>query len=114
MDESSSKSSVKKKDLDAIINTVNMAVGAGIAAAIAATSKTNVAEAGRIEKRIEELNAKFDRLSEQLKGLQPALPQQQKIEVGAAPKEAEKKENAQQKPQDVIYVRKSSEFSFYN
>lgn len=113
MDESSSKNSVKKKDLDAIINTVNMAVGAGIAAAIAATNKTTGNDAGRLEKRIEELNAKFDRLSEQLKGLQPAMPQQ-KIEVGAAPKEAEKKENAQQKPQDVIYVRKSSEFSFYN
>lgn len=113
MDESSSKNSVKKKDLDAIINTVNMAMGAGIAAAIAATNKSGVPDAGRLEKRIEELNAKFDRLSEQLKGLQPAMPAQ-KIEVGAAPKEAEKKENAQQKPQDVIYVRKSSEFSFYN
>jgi hypothetical protein len=47
----------------------------------------------------------------------PPPQQQQKIEVGASgPKEAEKKPEAtqQQKPQGVIYVRKSSEFSFYN
>jgi uncharacterized protein YoxC len=65
-----------------------------------------------VEKSISELNAKFDRISEQLKSMQP--------EVSTTTKEAEKKpENVQQahnknKPQDVIYVRKSSEFSFYN
>ena len=64
-----------------------------------------------VEKSISELNAKFDRISEQLKSMQP--------EVSTTTKEAEKKpESAQQphnsKPQDVIYVRKSSEFSFYN
>ena len=66
------------------------------------------ADAGRIEKSIGELNAKFDRIWEQLKNVHP--------EVNATTKEAEKKpENPQQsKPQDVIYVRKSSEFSFYN
>ena len=95
------------------------AMGAGIAAAVVAAgkSKATSSEAARIEKSVSELNAKFDRISEQLKSIQPAA----KIEVAAAAaKEAEKRpegtqpQQQQQKPQDVIYVRKSSEFSFYN
>jgi len=88
------------------------AMGAGIAAAVIAASKSKAAgaDADRIEKSIGELNEKFDRISEQLKGMQ--------LEVGTATKQSEKKlEGAQPhgKPQqDVIYVRKSSEFSFYN
>lgn len=84
MDESSPQ---KKKGLDAVIAAIS-----------------------GVEKSISDLNAKFDRISEQLKSLQP--------EVNTTTKEAEKKpESTQQphsKPQDVIYVRKSSEFSFYN
>lgn len=83
MDESSQQ---KKKGYDAIIAAIS-----------------------GVEKSISDLNAKFDRISEQLKSVQP--------EASTTTKEAEKKpENAQQphKPQDVIYVRKSSEFSFYN
>jgi hypothetical protein len=104
----------QKKKFDAIVTAINMAaMGAGIAAAVlsANKSKSASADAARIEKSISELNAKFDRITEQLKSMQP--------EVGTATKEAKKPEGAQQphstKPQqDVIYVRKSSEFSFYN
>lgn len=107
------ESSQKKKGFDAIITAINMAaMGAGIAAAVIAANKSKDAsvDAGRIEKSISELKSKFDRISEQLKSMQP--------EVNTTTKEAEKKpEGAQHphnKPQDVIYVRKSSEFSFYN
>jgi flagellar hook-basal body complex protein FliE len=106
MDESSKKKVLKH------VTAINMAaMGAGIATAIIAAKKSKEAstDAGRIEKSISELNTKFDRISEQLKSMQP--------EVSTTTKEAEKKaENAQlpHKPQDVIYVRKSSEFSFYN
>jgi hypothetical protein len=128
MDESSSSSLQKKtKNMDAKITTaINLAVmGAGIAAAVAATNKSKAAsaEARKIEKSISELSAKFDKMVQQLKVMQQQVPQQQqqqKIEVSASgAKEAEKKPKATQqqqkkKPQDVIYVRKSSEFSFYN
>jgi peptidoglycan hydrolase CwlO-like protein len=105
------RSSQKKKDFAAIISAMDMAaMGAGIAAAVIAANKSKDASAdpGKIEKSISELNEKFDRISEQLKSMQP--------EINTTTKEAEKKQNAQQppKPQDVIYVRKSSEFSFYN
>lgn len=130
MDESSSSPpslQKKMKNMDAKINTaINLAVmGAGIAAAVAAANKSEAAtvEASKIEKSLSELSAKFDKMAEQLKVMQQQAPspppQQQKIEVSASgAKEAEKKPEAtqqqQQKPQDVIYVRKSSEFSFYN
>jgi hypothetical protein len=128
MDESSSSSLQKKtKNMDAKITTaINLAVmGAGIAAAVAATNKSKAAsaEARKIEKSISELSAKFDKMVQQLKVMQQQAPQQQqqqKIEVSASgAKEAEKKPKATQqqqkkKPQDIIYVRKSSEFSFYN
>lgn len=76
------ESSQKKKGFDAIITAVNM--GAGIAAAVIAANKSKDAsdDAGRIEKSISDLNAKFDRISEQLKSMQP--------EVSATTKEAEK------------------------
>jgi hypothetical protein len=102
----------KKKGFDAIITAINMAaMGVGIAAAVMAANKSRStsADADRIEKSIGELNQKFDRITEQLKSAHP--------ELSTATKEAEKKpESAQQpsRPQDVIYVRKSSEFSFYN
>ena len=108
----------QKKKTDAIITAINLAaMGAGIAAAVAAANKSKAADADakRIERSICELGGKFDKISEQLKAIQ--APTQQKIEVSAPTKEI-KPESApqqqQQKPQDVIYVRKSSEFSFYN
>ncbi len=117
--ESSNKTSKNSKGLDAIINAINMAiVGAGIAAAAIASNKSKIAsaDASRIEKSVNELNSKFDKVSEQLKSIPLA-----KIEVPATTaKESEKKPDSaeqQQQPkphQDVIYVRKSSEFSFYN
>jgi flagellar hook-basal body complex protein FliE len=105
------ESSQKKKSFDAIITAINMAaMGAGIAAAVLAANKSKSAnaDAARIEKSISELNNKFDRM---LKTMQP--------EVSTTTKEAEKKPEGAQQPhskpqQDVIYVRKSSEFSFYN
>jgi hypothetical protein len=106
----------QKKKIDAIVTAINMAaMGAGVAAAVLAANKSKSVntDAARIEKSISELNAKFDRITEQLKSMQP--------EVAAATKEAEKKPEGAQQPhnstkpqQDVIYVRKSSEFSFYN
>ena len=103
------------KNMDAKINTaINLAVmGAGIAAAVAAANKSTAArvEASKIEKSINELSAKFDKMAKQLKVMQQqAAPpqQQQKIEVGASgPKEVEKKPEAtqqQKKPQGVIYT----------
>jgi hypothetical protein len=69
MDESSSSSSLQKKmkNMDAKINTaINLAVmGAGIAAAVAAANKSTAArvEASKIEKSINELSAKFDKMA---------------------------------------------------
>jgi hypothetical protein len=68
MDESSSSSLQKKmKNMDAKINTaINLAVmGAGIAAAVAAANKSKAArvEASKIEKSINELSAKFDKMA---------------------------------------------------
>lgn len=111
------ESSQKKKSFDAIITAINMAaMGAGIAAAVFAANKGKSAstDAEKIERSISELKSKFDMVSQQLKNIQP--------EVRAATKEVEEKpESTQQQPnaksqqqQDVIYVRKSSEFSFYN
>jgi hypothetical protein len=132
MDDSSSSSSLQKKmkNMDAKINTaINLAVmGAGITAAVAAANKIKAArvEASKIEKSISELSAKFDKMAEQLKVMQHQAPpqqqQQQKIEVGASgAKEAEKKSRGSPAAAATakaagrnIYVRKSSEFSFYN
>ncbi|AFU57442.1 hypothetical protein Ngar_c04980 [Candidatus Nitrososphaera gargensis Ga9.2] len=108
-------SSQKKKSFEVIITALNMAaMGAGIAAAVIAASKSKAAsaDAGKIEKSISDLSAKFDKMSEQLKSIQP------EVNNNTTTKEVDKKpEGAAQphnKPQDVIYVRKSSEFSFYN
>jgi hypothetical protein len=67
MDESSSSLQKKMKNMDAKINTaINLAVmGAGIAAAVAAANKSTAArvEASKIEKSINELSAKFDKMA---------------------------------------------------
>ena len=118
-DESSSHATNKSKSFEAIITAVNIiAMATGIAAATIAAnkSKTSDVNASRIEKSVGELSGKFDKISEQLKSLQPA-----KIEApSTSAKESEKKpdgatQQQQSRPkQDVIYVRKASEFSFYN
>jgi hypothetical protein len=97
------------------------AVANNLAAMGTGASKTNGAsispkERMVIERKLDELGSKIDKLTEQLKNLQ-APPQDQKIIVesanGAEP--GKKEDTAQQaKPQDVIYVRKSSDFSFYS
>ena len=118
-DESSSHATKKSKSFEVIITAINiiaMATGIASAAIAANKSKTTGANACRIEKSVGELNSKFDKISEQLKSIQPA-----KIEApSTTAKEAEKKPDGatqqhQPRPQqDVIYVRKASEFSFYN
>jgi len=118
MDESS-KQTKKSNGFETIISAINVvAMGAGITAAIIASnkSKTITVNASKIEKSVGELNSKFDKISEQLKSMQTA-----KIEVPiSTEKDGEKKQepaSIQQQPKhqkDVIYVRKSSEFSFYN
>src|SRR5690606_7274077 len=110
------ESSQKKKSFEAIITAINMAaMGVGIAAAVFAANKrkSDNTDAERIEKSIGELKDKFDMISQQLKNMHPG--------VRATTKETENPENSpqpsakpQQQQQDVIYVRKSSEFSFYN
>ena len=74
------------------------------------------AESGVLEKKIDDLGAKIERLVEQVRALQ-APQNEQKIVAGMeSTAEPEKKpEGVQQaKAQDVIYVRKSTEFSFYS
>ena len=120
MEEFSNQTTRKTRSFDSIITAINIiAMGAGFAAAAIAASKSKTAsvDANRIEKSVNELNSKFDKISEQLRSLQPSKMQ---VSVAAA-KESDRKPDStapqQQQPkpqQDVIYVRKSSEFSFYN
>jgi hypothetical protein len=84
----------------------------------AGSAKGDLSEAapGILEKKIDDLGTKIERLAEHVKALQ-APQTEQKIVVGdAGTAEPEKKpEGAQQaKAQDVIYVKKSTEFSFYS
>lgn len=108
MDESSSQK--RNRTLDTVVAAVNLAaIGAA-----ARTAKGQDAE--RLEKKIDELGAKIEKIAEQIKVMQ-APQQEQKIIVGtASAAEGDKKpEGVQQaKPQDVIYVRKSTEFPFYS
>jgi hypothetical protein len=82
----------------------------------AAKGGLSEATPGILEKKIDDLGARIERLTEQIKALQ--VPQtEQKLVVGAASAaEPEKKQEGvqQAKAQDVIYVKKSTEFSFYS
>lgn len=117
MDESSNQTTKKSKSSDSIITAINMiAMGAGIAAAIVAANKSKTAskDASRIEKSVSELNAKFDKISDQLKTIQQPAKVDDPV---SSSKKADGVAQQQQQPkpqQDVIYVKKSSEFSFYN
>lgn len=119
MDESSNQTTKKSKSSDSIITAINMiAMGAGIAAAIIAANKSKTAskDASRIEKSVSELNAKFDKISDQLKTIQQQ-PAKVDDPVSSSKKADGVAQQQQQQPkpqQDVIYVKKSSEFSFYN
>lgn len=108
-----------------ILTAINVAaVGAGIAAAISANKN-----AGReaqpisaveirqpLEKALAELNAKVDKLSDQLAELRQARePQPAAAEASKdLPAKNEGSGKDQQQKAEVIYVRKSSEFWFYN
>lgn len=118
MDESSNQTTKKSKSSDSIITAINMiAMGAGIAAAIIAANKSKTAskDASRIEKSVSELNAKFDKISDQLKTIQQPAKVDDPVSSSKKADGVAQQQQQQPKPQqDVIYVKKSSEFSFYN
>ena len=101
----------KNRTLDAVADAVNLAVMGS-----AVNSSAGAEESARIEKKIDQLGAKLERLSEQIKALQ--VPQQeQKVAVASAnPADADKKPEVMQqvKALDIIYVKRSTEFSFYS
>lgn len=105
-----------------ILTAINVAaVGAGIAAAVSLNKVRDAAVPGdesgqQLDKAIAELNAKVDKLAAQLAELrQPREPQATGAEgTKDSPAKAEGAGKEQQKAADVIYVRKSSEFWFYN
>ena len=114
-----SSSHKKNKALDAVVAAINLAA---MGAAVTATSRNSDVpsiEAERVERKINELSAKLDRIAEQLKNLQVPSQDQKVLVASGNTAEADKKPEATQqqqqaKPQDVIYVRKSSEFQFYS
>lgn len=109
MDEGSSQK--KNRMMDAVVAAVNLA-----AMGSAVNSSAVAKESTIIEKKIDELGAKLERLSEQIKSLQ-APQQEQKLAVASDnPAAVDKKPEVVQqvKAQDVIYVRKATEFSFYS
>ena len=108
MDEGSSQK--KNKTIDAVIAAVSMA------AMGSAVNSSKAAESARVEKKINELGANLERISQQIKALQEPLDEQKLVVASANPAEEDKKPDGVQqgKSQDVIYVRKSTEFSFYS
>ena len=101
----------KNKTLDAVVAAVNLA-----AMGSAVNSSARADESTRVEKKIDELGAKLERLSEQIKALQTPNQEQKLAVASENPAEADKKPDSMHQPkaQDVIYVRKSTEFSFYS
>ena len=107
--------------VDAVVVAVNLAaMGAGIAAALSAQRSKRAAkvEASAVEKSVQDLNAKVEKISEQLRRLQPPVEapagsEKSKDGTEKKPDSGQTAQQAQQK-QEVIYVRKASEFSFYN
>jgi|SRR5687768_2746033 hypothetical protein len=111
MDESSPQK--RNRTLDAVIAAINLAAMGNVAGS---ANGQSLSDAKRVENKIDELGSKIERMAEQIKALQ-APQQEQKIIVGnATAADGDKKpESLQQtKPQDVIYVRKSTEFPFYS
>jgi hypothetical protein len=111
MDESSSQK--KTKGLDGVIGINLAATGTAINTSLGKLADT---EPGRIEKKIDDLGAKIERLAEQIKALQAPQQEQKIVADPANSGEPEKKPaGAQQvKAHDVIYVKKSTDFSFYS
>lgn len=104
----------KSRTIDAVIAAVNLAaMGSAIHAS---TAIPRGSETDKLEKKIDDLAAKIERLAEQLKMVQ-APQQDQKVVVnnsGPPEQPAKPDSSPQSKPQDVIYVRKPGEFSFYS
>lgn len=108
----------KKDGFDGLVVTaINFAaMSASVAAAISAKGNRKPS----LQEAVMELNAKVDRLSEQLQKLSNSNFVQQEQQGGSVTNKkdgasAQKQEdNSQQKPQEVIYVRNASEFWFYN
>ena len=109
MDDSSSQK--KTRTLDAVIAAVNLAA---MGSAIGSSRSTS--DAQEIAKKIDELGARIEQLASQVKALQAPQQEQKMVVDQAGSPEAEKKPEAvqQAKSQDVIYVRKATEFSFYS
>ena len=82
----------------------------------AASSEPFEAEPSVLEKKIDDLGEKIERLVEQVRALQVPQNEQKLVMSAESSSEPEKKpEGVQQaKAQEVIYVRKSTEFSFYS
>jgi hypothetical protein len=110
MDDSSSQK--KTRTLDAVIAAVNLAaMGSAIG-----SSRSSADAHSEIAKKIDELGARIEQLASQVKALQAPQQEQKMVVDHAGSPEAEKKPDAvqQAKAQDVIYVRKATEFSFYS
>lgn len=109
----------EKKERTGRESSVVMGVAAisivGLAAAIIAARKKSQEHEVKIEKNVEMLNSKFEKLTETLKEPQKIQKNDIPIKKVDAANQTDKKEvKAEQKNQDVIYVRKSTEFSFYS
>jgi hypothetical protein len=74
------------------------------------------AEPGILEKKIDDLGAKIEQLVVQVRALQVPQNEQKLVVAAESTAEPEKKSEGiqQAKAQEVIYVRKSTEFSFYS
>ena len=98
----------------AAINVISMGVTVAAAASANRNKKEASREADRIEKAVSELKERVEKISEQLRGIQMVAGP---ANAGSEPaKESEKKGDPakpQQKPEDIIYVKKASEFWFY-
>ena len=111
MDEQRKNSSRNLGMIFMAVNLISMGVNVVAAAATDRAKRQAAREADRIERAVSELEGKVDKISEQLRGIQAAPPTTPEV-----PKDNEKKPEpkGQQKADDVIYVKKSSEFWFYS
>ena len=108
MDEGSSQK--KTKSQDTATTAVNPeAVGHDV-------NSLSGLQSARVEKKIDELGAKLEKLSQQIRALQAPAHEQKSADSSANPDEPGKKPEGapQAKAEDVIHVRKSKEFSFYS
>ena len=111
MDESSPQK--RNRTLDAVIAAISLAAMGNAAGSAKGQIQS---DSDRVERKIDELGSKIEKIAEQIKVLQAPQQEQKIIVPSATAADGDKKpEGAQQaKPQDVIYVRRSTEFPFYS